>query len=232
MILFGHNFLRSDFMRSTATRLTAAFRQQNTLADIWKYIQGCGCTIRKPTDAGGKNWIIDLTASDLPLPDGAALPWDQPLMVAESYAPAYGSPAVQIDMTAIYEPDPTALDFIEASPSHIDVKKAAYYRVDLSVKITVPVTGSAGFGPGAKVYLGVNGSEVVSAGGRQRFVVQLSQLNVARAADGGSGSIIWEGSVTGVILLAEGDILSVWGYSTGGGATIDAVEVGVQRARA
>lgn len=73
MIVQGENFLRSNFVGGDPLRSTASAKQQNTVANVLKNIQGLGCRIEKPTDQRGKNWAIIIDgSSDLPLPDGVA----------------------------------------------------------------------------------------------------------------------------------------------------------------
>lgn len=77
MKLFGHNWLRSNFKPGDPVRLTAAALQTNFVANVLKYCQGYGCSIRKPTMAAGDGWVWDMTSTDIPPPDGATSPWAQ-----------------------------------------------------------------------------------------------------------------------------------------------------------
>jgi len=82
MRILGHNFLASNFIAKwTPTFVTAGARQQRTLANIFKYIEGIGCRVVKPIDAEGKNWRIVVDgASDTELPPGMVSPWNKPII--------------------------------------------------------------------------------------------------------------------------------------------------------
>jgi len=58
MQLFDQGFLRSNFLKGTPVRLTAAHKQQNRVANILKYLYGVGCHIEKPTTQDGRGWAI------------------------------------------------------------------------------------------------------------------------------------------------------------------------------
>ena len=98
MKILGHNFLASDFTKGlTPLWRTAGARQQRTLANIWKHIEGIGCRIVKPIDAEGKNWNIVVDGgSDVPPPDGFTFPWD-PIYPFKVFA----SPDAEGDLTKI-----------------------------------------------------------------------------------------------------------------------------------
>ena len=76
MILWGHNFLRSNWLGGDPLHAIANAKQMRTLANIPKYIQGIGCRILKDTTAEGKNWriVVDGT-SDVTPPDNYVYPW-------------------------------------------------------------------------------------------------------------------------------------------------------------
>jgi len=130
--LFGHNFLRSDFHSKTPVCSTANYEQQNTLANIPKYVQGIGMSWQKPTDAEGKNWTTIVGPSDLPYPPGMSPPW---AAVNGASVRAYNaSPnmsgtqgltlAHNRGVTGILDPDPS-------TPGSVTVLRAGVYRIAL-----------------------------------------------------------------------------------------------------
>ena len=74
--MFGHTFLRSDFLTGDPVRVTAEHGQQNKIANILKDIEGIGCRVQKPTGADGLGWriIIDGNSDDT-YPPGMGPPW-------------------------------------------------------------------------------------------------------------------------------------------------------------
>jgi len=77
MILWGHNFLKSDWIKEAPLRAVANVLQMNRLCNIPKYIEGLGCRIFKDTTADGKNWMVVVDGtSDIQPPPGFDPPWD------------------------------------------------------------------------------------------------------------------------------------------------------------
>jgi len=148
---------------------------------------------------------------------------DSALVVMEASTLSPGA-AAQVDMTIVYEPDATVLDAVEASPSHVDVKEAGYYHVDLYADIATAVPGGASVLGDVYAEVRVNGASVSG------FKAELAAINV-EPVSGYTGLIRWKGSVSGTMLLAADDVVSVWLYGAGTTEECGGVRLSMRKVR-
>jgi hypothetical protein len=217
-----HNYLRNNFQPGEWLGRFCNPKQHNRIANILQDIQGVGLRIVKPTDQEGRGWrIINDGTSDIlpPLytpPEGRASVTAAPVAM---YAETVGvSSLAQLDMVQEYETDADILDAVAASASHIDVKVAGIYHIDLHAEMAVPIPGTAAYTPSFSAYIYINSTEA------RKFRLGLIQTEIAKAGSGNAEIGAYKSS-SGDVSLAADDVISVWTW--GIDATAARVDISV-----